>query len=102
MKISPKFKLRSIVGQNVIIMQGKYGGDMTKIISLNDSSVFLWNKFHEAEFTIDDVTAALVEEYEIDENLARKDAQAWCDKIAECGLLEKEEDEPLLSNGKNE
>ena len=55
MKISPKFKLRSIVGQNVIIMQGKYGGDMTKIISLNDSSVFLWNKFHEAEFTIDDV-----------------------------------------------
>ena len=73
-------------------MQGKYGGDMTKIISLNDSSVFLWNKFHEAEFTIDDVAAALVEEYEIDENLARKDAQAWCDKIAECGLLEKEED----------
>ena len=71
MKISPKFKLRSIVGQNVIIMQGKYGGDMTKIISLNDSSVFLWNKFHEAEFTIDDVAAALVEEYEIDENLAR-------------------------------
>ena len=102
MKISPKFKLRSIVGQNVIIMQGKYGGDMTKIISLNDSSVFLWNKFHETEFTIDDVAAALVEEYDIDENLAHKDAQAWCDKIAECGLLVKVEDEPLFSNGKNE
>ena len=52
--------------------------------------------------SIDDVAAALVEEYEIDENLARKDAQAWCDKIAECGLLVKEEDEPLFSNGKNE
>lgn len=101
MKISPKFKLRSIVGENVIIMQGKYGGDMTKIISLNDSSVFLWNKFHETEFTTDDVAAALVEEYGIDEELAGKDARAWCDKIAECGLLE-EEDEHLLSNGKNE
>lgn len=90
MRISSKFKVRSMAGQNVIIMQGKYGGDMTKIISLNETSLFLWNKFHEIEFTPEDVTAALIEEYGIDTQLAKKDGQAWCEKIAECRLLEDE------------
>lgn len=82
-----------MAGQNVIIMQGKYGGDMTKIISLNETSLFLWNTFHDKEFTTEDVTSALVSEYGIDEQLAGKDGQAWCDKIAECGLLEKGEED---------
>lgn len=90
MKISPKFKLRSMAGQNVIIMQGKYGGDMTKIISLNDSAVFLWNKFHDKEFIVSEAATALVDEYEIDEQTAAKDALAWCSKLEESGLLEKE------------
>ena len=41
MKISSKFKVRSIVGENVIIKQGKFGADMTKIISLNETSLFI-------------------------------------------------------------
>ena len=77
-----------MVGQNVIVMQGRYGGDMTRIISLNESSLFLWNKLHEREFTVEDAAEALVEEYGIDAGLARKDAGAWCAKIEECGLLE--------------
>ena len=39
MKISSKFKVRSIAGENVIIKQGKFGADMTKIISLNGTSL---------------------------------------------------------------
>ena len=53
MKISSKFKVRSIAGENVIIKQGKFGADMTKIISLNETSLFLWNKFQGEEFTFD-------------------------------------------------
>ena len=34
-----------MAGQHVVIIQGRHGEDMTKIISLNDSSLFLWNKF---------------------------------------------------------
>ena len=88
MKISSKFKVRSIVGENVIIKQGKFGEDMTKMISLNETSLFLWNKFHEVEFTAEQVAQALVDEYEIETELAQKDAQAWCDRLAECGLTE--------------
>ncbi len=88
MKISPKFKLRTIAGQNVIIMQGKYGGDMTRIISLNETSLFLWNMFHDREFTSFDVIDTLLNEYGIDMETAATDGQAWCSKLVECGLIE--------------
>ena len=88
MKISNKFKVRSIAGENVIIKQGRFGADMTKIISLNETSLFLWNKFKEIEFSATDIANALVEEYDIDRELAEKDANAWCDRLLECGLSE--------------
>ena len=88
MKISNKFKVRSIAGENVIIKQGRFGADMTKIISLNETSLFLWNKFKEIEFSATDIANALVEEYDIDRELAEEDANAWCDRLVECGLSE--------------
>ena len=40
MKISNKFKVRSIAGENVIIKQGRFGADM-KVESVNDGPVTL-------------------------------------------------------------
>ena len=40
MKISDKYKVREMAGQHVVIIQGKHGEDMTRIISLNESSLF--------------------------------------------------------------
>ena len=88
MRISEKYKVRSMAGENVIIRQGRYGADMTKIISLNETSLFLWNKFQNMDFTAADVAAALLEEYEVAEELALKDAEAWCARLEECGLTE--------------
>ena len=76
-----------MAGENVVIMQGTAGSDMTRIISLNDSSLLLWNKLQDKEFEVADVANILVEEYEIDTNLASQDAKAWVDKLAECGLI---------------
>lgn len=76
-----------MAGENVVIMQGTAGSDMTRIISLNDSSLLLWNKLQDKEFEVADVANILVEEYEIDTDLASQDAKAWVDKLAECGLI---------------
>ena len=87
MKFKAGYKVRSIAGENVVIMQGAAGSDMTRIISLNDSSLFLWNKLQDREFEVADVAAALIEEYEIDTEIAERDAKAWIEKLAECGLI---------------
>ena len=79
MKISEKFKVREMAGEHVIIMPGRVGADMTRILALNDSSLYLWETLRGRDFT---------ERYEVDEATALRDAQAWTGKLAECGVLE--------------
>lgn len=88
MKISGKYKLRQMAGENVVIKHGEYGGDMTKIISLNSTSLFLWNRFYGKEFSTFDIADALKHEYGISETTAVNDAQNWCRSLKECGLID--------------
>ena len=76
-----------MAGENVVIMQGAMGSDMTRIISLNDSSLLLWNKLQGKEFEVADVANILVDTFEIDADMAERDAKAWVEKLAECGLI---------------
>ena len=87
MKFKEGYKVRSMAGENVVIMQGTAGSDMTRIISLNDSSLLLWNELQGKEFEVADVAAILVESYGIDTEIAERDAKAWVEKLHECGLI---------------
>ena len=71
----------------MVIMQGTAGSDMTRIISLNDSSLLLWNELQDKEFEVADVANILVENYGIDLATAERDAKAWVDKLQECNLI---------------
>ena len=84
MKISEKFKVR----EHVIIMPGRCGADMTRILALNDSSLYLWEALGGKDFTTGDAAALLLERYDVDEATAQRDAEAWAAKLAECGVLE--------------
>ena len=87
MKFKAGYKVRSMAGENVVIMQGTAGSDMTRIISLNDSSLLLWNELQDKEFEVADVANILVENYGIDLATAERDAKAWVEKLQECGLI---------------
>ena len=76
-----------MAGENVVIMQGTAGSDMTRIISLNDSSLLLWNELQGKEFEVADVANILVENYGIDLATAERDAKAWVEKLQECNLI---------------
>ena len=80
--------MRSMAGENVVIMQGKAGCDMTRIISLNDTSLLLWNALQDKEFEVADVVAVLTENYSVDVATAERDAKAWVEKLQECNLIE--------------
>jgi len=87
MKIDDKYKIRSIAGENLIIMQGKGAADMTKVVSLNETSVWLFEQLAGRGFETADVAAKLVERYGIDRATADRDAGAWVDKLASCGVI---------------
>lgn len=88
MKLKKEYKVRSMAGENVVIMQGTANCDMTRIISLNDSSLLLWNELQGKEFEVADVANLLVETYEIDTEIAERDARAWVEKLQECNLID--------------
>lgn len=87
MKFKKEYKVRSVAGENVVIMQGRYGSDVTRVISLNDTSLLLWNELQGEEFDLGRVVELLLANYEVDEATATKDAEAWISKLKECGLL---------------
>lgn len=88
MKFRKEYKVREIAGENVIIKQGRFGADMTRVIALNQSSLLLWNELQGRDFEIEDVVKVLTDNYEIDPTVALTDATAWVEKLKECELVE--------------
>ena len=88
MRIKQEYKVRNIAGENVVIMQGHHGADLTRIISLNDSALLLWEVLSGKDFSVEDAAEVLVQNYEVEATTAAVDAQKWIDKLAECQLLE--------------
>ena len=59
MKFKEGYKVREIAGEHVVIMQGRFGVDMTRVIALNESSLLLWNELQGKEFSVEDVLRLL-------------------------------------------
>lgn len=87
MKFKEGYKVREIAGEHVVIMQGRFGVDMTRVIALNESSLLLWNELQDKEFSVEDVKQVLLDNYEVEEATAARDAEAWIAKLAECNLI---------------
>lgn len=88
MKIKKQYKVREMAGEHVVIMQGELGSNLTKIISLNESALYLWQAIEGREFDVDTVSSLLAEHYGIDDQIAQSDASRWLERLEECGLLE--------------
>ena len=89
MRINNKYKLRKVAGESVVIMQGAYGLDLTKIISFNETSEWLWNELADKDFNQNDVEALLMSKYEVEETTAKKDSIAWIEKLLKYNLIEQ-------------
>lgn len=89
MKIKATYKVREMAGEHIVVMQGRYGADMTKVIALNETSLWLWNQLQGRDFDVDEVCNLLLSHYEVDPEVARRDAAAWIERLETCNLVEK-------------
>ena len=64
MKINDNLKVRTVAGENIVMMQGVDGTDMTRVVALNESALLLFNRLSGREFEVDDVVRVLTDEYE--------------------------------------
>ncbi len=87
MRLNNKYSVKDIAGEKVIILQGTYGADMTKVISLNATAEFLWNSMTDKEFSVKDIEETLMQQYGIDETTATADAEKWCNQLKTLQLI---------------
>ncbi|MDO4802893.1 MAG: PqqD family protein [Prevotellaceae bacterium] len=88
MKLKPNFTLRQILSEYMIVSQGIENIDFSKIISLNDSSAFLWKNLQGKDFTPESMAQLLTDEYEVDYETALADSKVLADKWIEVGIVE--------------
>ncbi|WP_304154713.1 PqqD family protein [Hoylesella buccalis] len=88
MKAKTGFNLRNVCGEQVIVAEGRENIDFSNIISMNETSAYLWNAIQGKDFTVDDLVKLLTQEYDVDEQTARKDAQALANQWLEAGICE--------------
>lgn len=90
--LNPNFLMREIGTESVIVPVGDVGIFSNSIISLNETSRFLWKLF-EKPCSIEDVIKVAKEKYEADDMEIERDI---------CGLVEKAVNMELLWEVKDE
>ena len=88
MKAKPGFNLRVVCGENIIVAEGEENIDFSNIISMNESSAYLWQNIQGKEFNHEDLVDLLTQEYEVDEATALKDVKALTELWLQAGIIE--------------
>lgn len=85
MKIKDGFILRQVASQNVVLPASKEL-NLNMMITLNDTGAFLWEQL-QMESNEDALVAALLKEYEVDEDTARVCVCQFVEKLEKHGFL---------------
>lgn len=87
MKLKEGFLLRTVAGENVAVPTGEHlEGNM--MITLNDTGRLLWERLEKGA-ELQELVAALLEKYEVDEATARSHTDAFVAALKKHGFLEQ-------------
>ncbi len=87
MKISEGYELKEIAGSYVVLPTGAAAVDFNGIITLNETGVFLWKKLIDGADK-QSLCDAICAEYEIDEQTAMTDIEAFLQKLTDNNCLD--------------
>ena len=86
MKLKDGFVLRQVAGQSVVLPGGD-ALDLNMMITLNDTGAFLWEHLQQ-ETNEDALVSALLSEYDVDADTARRAVVAFVEKLNANGFLQ--------------
>ena len=94
MKTHPDFILRQIAGENILVPCGEAAKRLSGLINLNSTAAFIWQNMNDAK-DLDELTARVMEHFEIDEETARRDVNGLTAELILMGMVLTEEGEKL-------
>lgn len=87
MQIKSDFTIQKVGNSYVAVAVGETSKTFHAMIKLNETGAFLWNQLAEKDLTEEELTNALLAEYDVDRETAMKDVHAMVEKLAENGIL---------------
>ena len=89
MKRNPNFLLREVAGTLVIVPVGEATVDFPGMITVNATGAYLWELLENAQ-TVETLTEALVERYEVDEEQAMADVKVFTERLLRVDAIVEE------------
>lgn len=88
MQIKSGFTLRPLGQEYILVGESVERVNFNKMIVMNETAAFLWNKVGSGHWEVKDLAALLLSEYEVDEATAMRDAQSTVELWKEAGIIE--------------
>lgn len=86
MKRNPDFLLRRVADSVVVVPVGAATAAFPGMITLNDTGAYLWELL-EQEQTVETLTVAMTDRYDVEQDLARKDVEAFVGRLIPTGAI---------------
>lgn len=88
MKTKSGFAIRPLGREFILTAEGLGRVNFNKMISLNSTAAYLWKAVEGKEFSEDDLVKLLLDEYEVEEAVAREDVKKLVASWTEAELIE--------------
>jgi hypothetical protein len=88
MKLIEGFRLRQLGKEFIVTPESVAQINFNKMISLNSSAAYLWKSVEGREFTPEDLKRLLLDRYDVEEEVAGRDAEAIARSWVEAGIAE--------------
>ena len=89
MRRNTNFILREIAGENILVATGKAAEVFNGMITLNEVASFIWKNIDECK-TVDKLIASILDEFDIDDETARRDIESFTAELIRIGMVIEE------------
>lgn len=88
MKIKENYMLRKVANTFVVVPIGAAVAEFNGMINLNSAGAFLWQQM-EADTTFENVLASMLDEFDVEEEIARTDLEKFINELKKANLLDE-------------
>ena len=88
MKIKEGFVIEKVGASYLAVATGKIADEFHALVRLNSTGAFLWNKLAESSLSEDGLLSLMLDEYDVSEDIARRDISGFVKTLTDAGILE--------------
>ncbi|MDO4312486.1 MAG: PqqD family protein [Eubacteriales bacterium] len=87
MRIAKEFILREIAGECILVPTGATTQEFNGMLTMSETARFIWENLEKAD-SLEEMIQMILDEYEIDEETARRDAVGFISQLVGNGFVE--------------